>query len=553
MDAGSFTEDGSYVLLTSNDAYEIERMWGEGGTDYYLMNLKTGEKSLIGKKMRGFAQFSPDGKYVAYFEKGAWYTYDIETKKAVNITAKLPTVRWSSEEYDQPDIRPAYGIAGWTNNDDRVLVNTRYDIWELDPRGAAAPKIITDSAGAKQKIVFRPMRFDMEQRSYSPAEPLWLTATNDRTKATGFYRASLGSRKPPEKVVMVEKRFGGLTRAKQAEMYITSLETAEEYPDIWIGPSPTNLTKITDANPQQKEYNWPTAELVHWTGTTGVPLDGILYKPRDFDPKKKYPMVVYYYEILTDRFHGYNAPSGRNVVNPSVYASQGYLVFFPDIKYVPGHPGKSALNSVIPGVNSLIARGYVKANAIGCAGQSWGGYQTAYMITQVNTFKACMAGAPVANMFSAYGGIRWESGLNRSMQYEHTQSRIGATPWQRRDLYIENSPLFFLDRVKTPVLIMHNDNDGAVPWYQGIEMYIGLRRLGKEAYLLNYNGDAHNPGKRGNQRDIDMRMLQFFAHHLKGEPAPEWMVKGVPYARKGRDQPAFPPASTSTTSSSGSH
>ncbi|HEX8832506.1 MAG TPA: prolyl oligopeptidase family serine peptidase, partial [Longimicrobium sp.] len=166
--------------------------------------------------------------------------------------------------------------------------------------------------------------------------------------------------------------------------------------------------------------------------------------------------------------------------------------------------------------------------------QSWGGYQVAYMITQTPMFAAAFAGAPVANMTSAYGGIRWGSGLARAFQYEHGQSRIGATPWQNRDLYIENSPLFAADRITTPLMIMHNDADGAVPWYQGIEMFVALRRLGKEVYLINYNGDEHNPTKRANQIDLAIRMMQFFDHHLKGRPAPEWMRRGVPFLERGR-------------------
>jgi dipeptidyl aminopeptidase/acylaminoacyl peptidase len=247
-------------------------------------------------------------------------------------------------------------------------------------------------------------------------------------------------------------------------------------------------------------------------------------------------MIVYYYEMLSDGLHSYNAPSGRNTINPTVYTSLGYLVFFPDIVYEVGWPGPSAVKAIVPGVQSLIARGFVNPKAIGIAGQSWGGYQSAYLITQSTLFAAAVPNAPVANMTSAYGGIRWESGMARPFQYEKTQSRIGGSLWEYPVRYIENSPLFHLDRVTTPVLFMHNDADGAVPWYQGIELFVGLRRLGKEVYMVSYNGDGHNPRKRANQKDIDLRMQQFFANKLKGEPAPEWMIRGIPAVEKGRDQ-----------------
>jgi dipeptidyl aminopeptidase/acylaminoacyl peptidase len=215
--------------------------------------------------------------------------------------------------------------------------------------------------------------------------------------------------------------------------------------------------------------------------------------------------------------------------------SNGYLAFFPDIAYTEGYPGASALKSIVPGVQMLIDSGYVKPDGVGISGQSWGGYQTAYIITRTNLFGAAFAGAPVANMTSAYGGIRWESGRARAFQYERTQSRIGGSLWDMPMRYLENSPLFHADRIETPLLMMHNDADGAVPWYQGIEMFVAMRRLGKEAYLINYNNDAHNPTKRANQLDIAMRQMQFFDHHLRGLSAPEWMERGIPFLQKGRE------------------
>jgi len=157
------------------------------------------------------------------------------------------------------------------------------------------------------------------------------------------------------------------------------------------------------------------------------------------------------------------------------------------------------------------------------------------VITKTNQFKAAWTGAPVVNMFSAYGGMRWESGRNRQMQYEKSQSRLGATPWERRDLYIENSPLFYLEKINTPLVVMANDADGAVPWYQGIELFTNMRRLNKKVWMLNYNGEAHNLTERRNQKDISIREQQFFDHMLKGLPAPEWLETGVPAVDKGKN------------------
>jgi len=295
-------------------------------------------------------------------------------------------------------------------------------------------------------------------------------------------------------------------------------------------------TQLSDINPQQKNYLWGTSELVHWTCANDVPHDGVVYKPENFDPNKKYPVIVFFYERRSEWVYQYRAPApSRSTINISYFVSNGYVVFLTDIHYTLGHPGQSALNSVMSGLDMLIKNPWVDQDHIGVQGQSWGGYQIAHMITRTDRFKAAAAGTPVANMTSAYGGIRWQTGLVRQFQYEGTQSRIGANLWDAHDLYIENSPLFFLPNVNTPLLIMHNDKDGAVPWEQGIELFTGLRRLGKPAWLLQYNDEGHNLTERRNQKDLSIRLSQFFDHFLKGAPAPVWLRDGVPATRKGID------------------
>ena len=286
---------------------------------------------------------------------------------------------------------------------------------------------------------------------------------------------------------------------------------------------------ISDANPQQKDYRWGTAELYQWTSLTGEQLSGTLVKPEGFDPAKKYPMIVNFYERSSNRLYRHRAPyPHRSTINYSFYANKGYLIFNPDVPYRIGYPGESAYNAVVSGVTALINEGFVDDKNIGVQGHSWGGYQIAHLITRTNIFKCAESGAPVVNMFSAYGGIRWGSGRSRMFQYEKTQSRIGGTIWEYPLRYLENSPIFFLDKVETPVLILHNDKDGAVPWYQGIEFFVALRRLGKPAWMLNYNDEPHWPVKRQNRIDFNIRMQQFFDHYLQGAAEPLWMKKGIP-------------------------
>jgi dipeptidyl aminopeptidase/acylaminoacyl peptidase len=334
---------------------------------------------------------------------------------------------------------------------------------------------------------------------------------------------------------MAAKNFGTPIKARNAEVYLLSRQTFVECPDLYVSDASfREMRKISDTNPQQSQYVWGTAELVSYRNTDGVPLKGVLYKPENFDPKKKYPMIVYIYERLSQQLHRYLEPKPGTAVNPSYYVSNGYLVLTPDIVYTVGFPGQSALKAVLPAVQSVADRGIVDENAIGIQGHSWGGYQIAYMITQTHRFRAVAAGAPVVNMISAYDGIRWGTGLPRQFQYERTQSRIGGSIWQYPTRFMENSPIFWADKVRTPVMMLHNDGDDAVPWYQGIEFYLALRRLGREVYLFNYNGEPHGLRKRTNQKDYAVRLQQYFDHHLKGAPAPDWMVKGVPFLERGK-------------------
>jgi dipeptidyl aminopeptidase/acylaminoacyl peptidase len=244
--------------------------------------------------------------------------------------------------------------------------------------------------------------------------------------------------------------------------------------------------------------------------------------------------MVYIYEELTNGLHRYVPPQPGTSINVSRYVSAGYVVLQPDIIYDEGYPGESAYKCVIPAVQQLVATGYIDPARIGIQGHSWGGYQITYLITRTDIFRAVEAGASVSDMVSAYGGIRWGSGMSRAFQYERTQSRIGAPPWIKSLQFIENSPIFWVEKVNTPYLTIANDEDDAVPWYQGIEFFSALRRLGKEAFMFNFNGEKHGLRERENQKYWTIHLDEFFDHYLLGKPRPEWMVKGVPYLERGK-------------------
>ncbi|MDW8465528.1 MAG: prolyl oligopeptidase family serine peptidase [Chloroherpetonaceae bacterium] len=517
--------------------YRYLKVW-EGSpirNDVYVINLKDGSRKLVRENERAFGIYlSPEAKYLLWYSalQNAWLSHNLETGETLNLTATLK-VSFADELNDTPSPPAPYGFAGWLDSDRFALIYDRYDLWQFDLSGKAAPKRLTN--GRAEKMRYRYVKLNDEERYIKSSDTLILQVFREDTKASGYYAFTPAKGNTPQKLIMGDFAVQDLVKAKQARTVLFRKMTVSEFPNLHATDlSFQNIVQISDANPQQKDYNWATVELVRWRSFSGEMLEGLLYKPEDFDPKKKYPMITYYYERSSDGLHLYTPPApSRSTVNRTMYPSNGYLLFIPDITYKIGYPGQSAYDDVVSGVQALLKRGYIDEKRLGLQGQSWGGYQTAYLITRTGKmFAAAMAGAPVANMTSAYGGIRWESGLSRMFQYERTQSRIGASLWEKPNLYLENSPLFKADKIQTPLLIMHNDADGAVPWYQGIELFMALKRLGKPVWMLTYNGEAHNLTQRKNMKDLSIRMQQFFDHYLKGAPMPRWMKEGIPAIEK---------------------
>ncbi len=552
------SDDAKVGVANSRERYMIESMWGDGGTDVYVIDPSTNARKLIREKINGNAQLSPEAKYVTFYDHNHWYTYNIATGKTTDLTGGTKDVHFDNETDDHPALPPAWGLAGWTKGDAAVLIYDHYDIWQFDPSNAKAPVNLTAGYGRKNTIQLRLAEGGRGGRGggagrggrgggaggddrgiVDTSEPIFLHAVNTETMASGFYREPVGGGKEPEKVVMADLAFGTPIKAADADEWMITKSTFVDFPNLWVGPSLTNLTKISDANPQQKDYKWGTAELVRWRSADGVELKGLLYKPENFDPNKKYPPG--HCVLLRDsveRVVQLRSADGTQRHQPDALR----LERLPDLR--AGHRLRDGASGRERGAvdcvwcrTPLNDSGFVGMRSTWAfRARSWGGYQTAYTITQTHMFAAAMAGAPVVNMTSAYGGIRWGTGISREGQYETGQSRIGKSLIEAPQLYIENSPLFWLDRVTTPLFIMNNDADDAVPWYQGIEYFVNMRRLGKEVYFIDYNNDVHNPASRANQKDIAMRMQQFFDNKLMGKPAPDWMVHGIPYVAKGKDQ-----------------
>ena len=523
--------DAALALLSTSRPYSLSSMWeARTRSDYYTVSLDNGERKQIAQADYGRFRLSPQGKYAYWYGEtdSCWYTIALAEGKRYRLTTPESFPAWD-EENDVPNHPYAHGAAGWTANDQNLLIYDRYDIWKFDPTAATSPINLTVN-GRKEKLSYRLEQLDKEARFIDLGKPQLLKGFNETTKGYGFYNARLSAPAAPKTLLAGNYMLRSINKAKNTDDVIYTMETFQQYPDIHYSTLAFKKSvQLTHGDKQQEGFIWGTAELVSWISLDGRPLEGVVYKPANFDPNKKYPMMVNFYERNSETLYNYRMPEPhRSTIDYHLYNSNEYVIFNPDIRYVDGYPGESCYNCLMPGITMMIAKGYIDEKGIGAQGHSWGGYQVAYLATRTNLFSAIESGAPVVNMFSAYGGIRWGSGMARSFQYEHTQSRLGATPWSSPLRYLENSPLFTMDKVQTPILIMHNDADGHVPWYQGIEYFVAMKRLGKPCWLLNYTGEPHWPMHMANRIDFQRRMFQFFNHYLKNQKMPKWMSEGVP-------------------------
>ncbi len=538
-------DNSRWALATSDVPYLKEQTWTGGADDVYLVGLDSGERVPVATGVRGGGSaanswvgvsgpsltLSPGGRFVVWFDSDHWHLFDVETRETRVLTAGLD-VAFFDIDHDFPNPRGGHGVGGWVEGDEAVLIHDKYDVWRFPTEGGR-PQNLTGGEGRDRGLILRVLQVDPEQSPFSDSDPIHLASFHEADKGFGFYRTH-ASRGGLESLLDEDSRVRVLAKAAEADRILFTQEDYDEFPDLWVSDLGFgDRRKVSDVNPGLLDrFAWGTSELVEWTSDDGVPLQGVLIKPGNFEPGKRYPVLTYFYRFFSQRLHEFNAPVINHRPSFPIYASDGYLVFLPDVRFEVGRPGMSSLKSVVPGLKKLVEMGVADPDALGLHGHSWSGYTTAYMVTQTNLFAAAVAGAPVSNMTSAYGGIRWGTGLARQFQYEMTQSRLSGSLWDDRYQYIENSPLFYADRVETPIVLMHGDEDDAVPWYQSIEFYLALRRTGKRAVFLQYRGEPHHPQRYGNKLDYSIKMKEFFDHYLKGAPAPDWWAKGVPYSGK---------------------
>jgi dipeptidyl aminopeptidase/acylaminoacyl peptidase len=514
-------------------AYEwMANLDGRRYQDVYLVDLKTGARKLALPKMRYFSGASPDGKHLLYHQEGHYFTYEVATGQSYNLTKSVPAVFWNQED-DHNVVKPPTRQMGWSKDGAFVLLSDDWDIWQVPAHGGQGINLTVN--GKKDGIRYRARyRFDPDERGIDLSQPVYFGIYGEWTKKAGYARMEPG--KPGPKVLRWEDAgFGLPLKARKADVYLYTRETFEEYPNYYVTDASLAAgQKLTEANPQQKNFHWSAgARLVNYASPYGPKLQGALYLPANYEPGKSYPTIVYMYEKLSQGLNSYTQPTA-NGFNKSVYTSHGYAVFMPDIVFKVNDPGVASTACILAGLKAAIETGVVDKDRVGIHGHSWGGYQTAFIVTQSDAFKAAVSGAPLTNMMSMYNLIYWNTGSANQPIFESSQGRFTSNPWENAEAmeaYRRNSPVAFAKNVKTPLIILHNDKDGAVDFTQGIEYFNTLRRMQKPVVMLQYKGENHGLAQRPNQKDYTVRMKEFFDHHLLGKPAPKWWLEGVPHLK----------------------
>jgi len=527
--------DAPFALGLADRSYRAEMSWDfPGFADGWLIDINNGKARQVLTRVQDKPQISPKGGYISWWDRveASWYALRTSDLEGIHLAEAIGHPL-DDHTNDRPFASNPYASGLWLRDDSGFVIHDRHDVWLVDPENTGQPVMLSQGIGRERGWNIRLVDLDPDEEGIDPDSPLLATVFEEQSKKHGFYR--LYADGTAVELIVSGHHYGDPVKADAADRLLFTRENFAEFPNLWVSDLAfADMKQLSDANPQQADYRWGQVELVAWVSETGVDHQGLLYKPEDFDPSRAYPMIVYFYERDSHRLYRHRAPEAhRSVIIPTFYTSNDYVVFMPDIWYREGYPGDSAMEAIMPKVHSLAAEAWIDADRVGIQGHSWAGYQIAYMITQTDFFRAAAGGAPVANMTSAYGGIRWQTGMSRMFQYERTQSRLGKTLWKDPELYLHNSPLFMADRITTPLLMMHNDEDGAVPWEQGIEMFVALRRLGRPAWLINYNEEPHWPTTFANRRDWQIRLQQYFDHFLKDQPAPRWLRSGVPALEKG--------------------
>jgi len=525
--------------------------WKPQLADYYRVNTTTGERTPILKGQDRAMGLSPDGRYWLYWKDKQVWAYDLSASAHANITKNAP-VSFVNVDEDHFGDKPAYGVTGYTKDGKSVILDHKFDLWLVSLDGSVTPRNLTNGVGTKNEIRFRYQRIEPADDQTGPpapggggggrgggggqivdlSKPVMLTAFGEQTKKDGFYE--LDGNKLSE-LLYDERSLGNPIKAKNAERVLLTRETFVEFPDYWVTDRTfKNPQRLTNANPQQAEYKWGHRVLIDYKDKDGHKLQGTLAVPDDYKPGERRPMLVYFYEKLSQNQFRYEAPRYASGLSYADYVSNGYLVLLPDIYYHTGRSHTDMLNSVEAAVKRAVDLGYADPKRVGLNGGSYSGQGGAYISTQSKMFAAVAIRAAAVNLVGDFNQLWKTNGTNQHRYDTYGQGRFGTTPFDNLELYMDQSAVFHAKSMDTPLLIYQGTNDGSTEWLQGVEFYNALRFLKKPVIFLSYEGEAHGFTRYENQYDVMVRLHQFYDHHLKGDAAPDWMVNGVPFLAKKR-------------------
>ena len=518
---------GTHLLARDETPYDHAARFGMQRYDMWVVDATTGERTMAREAVAIDLGPSPDGKYLLWFEGDDFWTHEIATGENRNITAALGGTFVDLDLTPTREQMPPFGVAGWTDGDESVLVNDRFDVWSVSPDGSGGRRLTTGEADAMR---YRLLRVDPEADAINPDEQIYFSVYGEWTKKSGFARLDDLDDSEPETLLWEDASISRLLKAEDSDTYAYVSQRWDDSPDFLVaGPDLDNARQVTRTNPFQADFAWGHSELIEYHNEWGRPLQGMLVYPANYAPDQDYPMIVYHYEKLSQGLHRYRVPSPEDYYNPQVWSQEGYFVFMPDIVYRDRRPGQSNVETLRPAVAAALQGGTIDEEKIGLIGHSWGGYQTTFFVTQDDLFASAVAGAPLTNLMSMYLSFYWNSGGTDARIFEISQGRMQVPWWEDWDSYHANSPVHHIENLNTPLLIEFGTDDGAVEFNQGVEFYNAARRAGKHVVMLVYEGENHGLAQDANRKDYASRILQWFGHYLKGEPAPDWIAKGVPY------------------------
>jgi dipeptidyl aminopeptidase/acylaminoacyl peptidase len=517
---------------TSWDAYAMDRTIGRRAADLSIVDLQSGERMKVADRIDdGYLQASPRGRYLLFLQNDQFWTVDTATKALTNITRTAPTTFIDRESDATVKQKPPFGIAGWTKNDSAVVLYDKFDVWEVAADGSRATRL-TD--GTAEQVRHRVVRLDPNAEWIDTSKPLTLSLFGTWSKKSGYARRAPGGN--VERLIFEDRAIGSLAKARDAEVYVYVTQKFDDSPDAYIaGEGLSHARQVTKTNAFIDKYAWGRSEVVEFRNARGVRLQGSLHYPAGYEPGKKYPMVVYLYEKLSDNVHQFVAPSERDYYNESAFTSQGYVFFQPDIVFRPREPGLSVVECVEPAVKRIVEMGVADPARVGVIGHSWGGFDASYLATHSNLFAAAVAGAAITDLVSNYGNHHWSSGIAETDHIETGQQRMEVPLYEDLQAYIRNSAVFNVQNMRTPLLLEVGDSDGTVYWHQGVELYNIARRAKKDVVMLAYGGEDHGLRRRANQIDYQRRIFQWFGHYLKSEPAAPWITSGLRYIDRDKE------------------